>query len=70
MTEEAYYDTDNNLTDTAMGYAMAVYTYDELGNQTDESFYDAKSLGVKPKDAEYARHRTVHDHRHRRRSRR
>ena len=46
VTEEAYYDTENNLTDTKMNYAKVVYTYDDLGNMTSERYYNTKQLGV------------------------
>ena len=54
VTEEAYYDTENNLTDTRMKYAKVVYTYDDLGNMTSERYYDTNELGVIPEDARYS----------------
>ncbi len=37
-----------------MGYAMAVYTYDELGNLTSEKYLDMQALGVVPEGSQYA----------------
>ena len=37
-----------------MGYAKAEYTYDDLGNQTSERYFDTESLGVTPQSLPYA----------------
>ena len=37
VTEEAYYDGEDNLVDTTWGYAKVVYTYDELGRKISQT---------------------------------
>jgi hypothetical protein len=61
VVEESYYDANEQLTDTTMGYAMAAYTYDDLGNQTSEEYYNSRQLGATSAETGYSHSLIVYD---------
>ena len=44
---KSYFDKEENLTNTSMGYAVAVYAYDELGNKVGKEECIQRMRGLK-----------------------